>query len=65
MNYSRKQPDETAHGGFVYGIRIKWGIPCMIGEQGLLTPIVRNGKQATVGYQPEIWKGWEERQEMR
>lgn len=23
------------------------------------TPIVRNGKQATVGYQPEIWKTWE------
>ena len=23
------------------------------------TPIVRNGKQATVGYCPEIWKGWE------
>ena len=23
------------------------------------TPIVRNGKQATVGYKPEIWKGWE------
>lgn len=22
------------------------------------TPIVRNGKQATVGYQPEIWKSW-------
>lgn len=22
-------------------------------------PIVRNGKQATVGYQPDIWKGWE------
>lgn len=21
-------------------------------------PVVRNGKQATVGYQPEIWKGW-------
>ena len=21
------------------------------------TPIVRNGKQATVGYQPDIWKG--------
>ncbi|MBR5474171.1 MAG: ArsC family transcriptional regulator [Lachnospiraceae bacterium] len=27
-------------------------------QQVLLTPIVRNGKQATVGYQPEIWKGW-------
>ena len=23
------------------------------------TPIVRNGKKATVGYCPEIWKGWE------
>ena len=25
----------------------------------LNTPIVRNGKQATVGYQPEVWKSWE------
>jgi len=24
----------------------------------LKTPIVRNGKEATVGYKPEIWKGW-------
>ncbi len=23
------------------------------------TPIVRNGRQATVGYCPDIWKGWE------
>ncbi|MBU5484737.1 arsenate reductase family protein [Clostridium sp. MSJ-11] len=23
------------------------------------TPIVRNGKQATVGYEPDIWKSWE------
>ena len=23
------------------------------------TPIVRNGKQATVGYCPEIWETWE------
>ncbi|MGI5976556.1 MAG: arsenate reductase family protein [Candidatus Limivicinus sp.] len=22
------------------------------------TPIVRNGKQATVGYCPDTWKGW-------
>ena len=27
-------------------------------QQILLTPIVRNGKQATVGYQPDIWKNW-------
>ncbi len=24
----------------------------------LKTPIVRNGKQSTLGYEPEIWKGW-------
>ena len=23
------------------------------------TPVVRNGKKATVGYCPEIWKDWE------
>ena len=23
------------------------------------TPIVRNGKKATVGYQPEVWADWE------
>ncbi len=28
--------------------------------QLLKTPIVRNGKQATIGYQPEIWKEWNE-----
>ena len=22
------------------------------------TPVVRNGKQSTLGYQPEVWKGW-------
>ncbi len=25
----------------------------------LKTPIVRNGKQASVGYCPEVWKTWE------
>lgn len=23
------------------------------------TPIVRNGKQATIGYQPDVWKNWQ------
>ena len=23
------------------------------------TPIVRNGKQATVGYRPDVWETWE------
>ena len=25
----------------------------------LRTPIVRNGRQATVGYCPEVWAAWE------
>ena len=25
----------------------------------LKLPVVRNGKQATVGYQPEVWKAWQ------
>ena len=25
----------------------------------LKLPIIRNGKQATVGYQPEVWKTWQ------
>jgi arsenate reductase (glutaredoxin) len=24
----------------------------------LKTPVVRNGREATVGYQPEVWKSW-------
>ena len=23
------------------------------------TPIVRNGKQATVGFEPDVWNSWE------
>jgi arsenate reductase-like glutaredoxin family protein len=25
----------------------------------LKTPIVRNGKKATIGYSPDVWKDWE------
>jgi len=27
-------------------------------QEFILTPIVRNGKNATVGYRPEVWKSW-------
>lgn len=27
--------------------------------QVIKTPIVRNGRQSTIGYQPEVWKSWE------
>ena len=26
----------------------------------LRTPVVRNGRKATVGYCPEVWAGWQE-----
>ena len=28
-------------------------------QQIIKTPVVRNGKQATIGYQPDVWKKWE------
>ena len=28
-------------------------------QQVIKTPIVRNGKQSTIGYQPDVWKRWE------
>ena len=28
-------------------------------QQVLKTPVVRNGRQATLGYQPDIWKTWQ------
>lgn len=27
-------------------------------QQVIKTPVVRNGKLASVGYKPEVWKGW-------
>ncbi|MDE6873767.1 MAG: arsenate reductase family protein [Lachnospiraceae bacterium] len=28
-------------------------------QKVIRTPVVRNGKQATVGYNPDVWKTWE------
>ena len=28
-------------------------------QQVIKTPVVRNGKQSTIGYMPEVWKNWE------
>ncbi|MBR3234427.1 MAG: hypothetical protein IKG11_02320, partial [Atopobiaceae bacterium] len=28
-------------------------------QQVLRQPIVRNGRTATVGYAPDVWKSWE------
>ena len=32
----------------------------LLEEQKLIkTPVVRNGRKATVGYMPDVWKDWE------
>jgi len=32
----------------------------LLGDPALIkTPIVRNGKKATIGYCPDVWKTWE------
>lgn len=32
----------------------------LLEDQSLIAaPVVRNGKQATVGYKPEVWEKWE------
>ena len=28
-------------------------------QQIIKTPVVRNGKQSTLGYQPDVWKKWQ------
>ena len=42
-------------------------IETLLLEDALLirTPIVRNGKEATIGHCPEVWKTWSERTERR
>ena len=27
--------------------------------QVIKTPVVRNGKKSTLGYEPDVWKGWD------
>jgi arsenate reductase len=36
-------------------------IPQVLLDDALLTktPVVRNGSQATLGFQPDVWKAWE------
>ena len=44
--------------------QVNGGLDNMINWSGkdkdlvIKTPVVRNGKQATLGYQPDVWKGW-------
>lgn len=37
------------------GLALKNGLE---NPQVIKTPVVRNGKQSTLGYQPDVWKKW-------
>ncbi len=57
-----KLVDEKAKGAELirYLARDEDKVEKLLEDPSLLkTPIVRNGKSATVGYCPEIWKDWE------
>ena len=32
-------------------------------QKVIKVPIVRNGKQATLGYQPDVWKNWKQKRD--
>ncbi len=54
--------DEKARGAELirYLARDEDKVEKLLEDPSLLkTPIVRNGREATVGYCPEIWKDWE------
>ena len=39
---------------------VKNAVERLLDDPSLLrTPIVRNGRQATIGYCPDVWKTWE------
>ena len=48
----------TIKDGILTG-RFKPGERLLENQSVIKTPVVRNGKAATIGYQPEIWKEWE------
>ncbi len=52
-----KHPDAK---GFSYLAYDEQKLEHLLDDPRLIrTPIVRNGKRATVGYQPDVWKQWE------
>ena len=33
--------------------------PILENQQVIKTPVVRNGKESTLGYEPDVWKNWQ------
>ena len=51
MDRMSKDDYMTIHGGYDRQFVLE-------NPQVIKTPVVRNGKQSTLGYQPNIWKTW-------
>lgn len=54
-----KCKDQDAVALITYSVEEAKEAKVLENQQILMTPIVRNGKVATVGYKPEVWKTWE------
>ena len=56
INEASKDKDALAHVKYISEDEREEKL--LANQQVINTPIVRNGKQATVGYAPEVWKTW-------
>ena len=53
----RSKEYSTLNLQFIHSLEIKEEL-LLNNPKLFITPIVRNGRMATVGYKPEIWKAW-------
>ena len=46
--------------GYLFFLKVPEEMASIYGKmkKRVRTPVVRNGKQATLGYKPDIWKSW-------
>ena len=53
--------EKSGHGGSgVFKADTREELDKILENQHIIkTPVVRNGKQSTLGYQPDVWKKWE------
>ena len=57
MYFTRKSMSEASEAIFKEQRQLRKE-KLLANQQVIKTPIVRNGKQATVGYEPTVWKSW-------
>ena len=54
-----KARDEEAAALVMHLVEVQRFDALLENQQVLREPIVRNGRKATVGYEPDVWKSWE------